>query len=210
MLYWLQGFDHFLFHELGVFIYWLDSIGAKMAASFQPLYFCQCLGWSGLNFLKLLVSVIRTTTTTHMWHPFLFPISYKCPDLNFAPYVLCIFQIQSLGNLGSYESWRQSLVYILSLDQNFVPFLATTNCHQPSRRPPKWWLTCPWGMTMYCPLGPYVQASFCKVAQYSKPQPYLMPGVVGALQEIGKWSYIVILDLLKLFYQISLAHSSMK
>ena len=37
-----------------------------------------------------------------------------------------------------------------------------------------------------------------------------MPNVDGVLREIGKWKYIVITDLLKSFYQIALAHSSMK
>ena len=46
--------------------------------------------------------------------------------------------------------------------------------------------------------------SFGEVAQYSKPQPSLMPNVDGVLREIGKWRYIVITDLLKSFYQIPL------
>ena len=52
--------------------------------------------------------------------------------------------------------------------------------------------------------------SFAEVAQYSKPQPSLMPNVDSVLHEIGKWKYIVITDLLKSFYQIPLANSSMK
>ena len=52
--------------------------------------------------------------------------------------------------------------------------------------------------------------SFGEVAQYSKPQPSLTPNVDGVLCEIGKWRYMVITDLLKSFYQIPLAHSSMK
>ena len=52
--------------------------------------------------------------------------------------------------------------------------------------------------------------SFGEVAQYSKPQPSLMPSVYGVLHEIGKWRYMVITDLLKSFYQIPLANSSMK
>ena len=51
---------------------------------------------------------------------------------------------------------------------------------------------------------------FGEVAQYSKPQPSLMPNVDCVLREIGKWKYIVITDLLKSFYQIPLANSSMK
>ena len=58
--------------------------------------------------------------------------------------------------------------------------------------------------------GSRLVTSFGEVAQYSKPQPSLMPNVDGVLREIGKWKYIVITDLLKSFYQIPLAHSSMK
>ena len=58
--------------------------------------------------------------------------------------------------------------------------------------------------------GSRLVTSFGEVAQYSKPQPSLMPNVDGVLREIGKWEYIVISDLLKSFYQIPLAHSSMK
>ena len=58
--------------------------------------------------------------------------------------------------------------------------------------------------------GSRLVTSFGEVAQYSKPQPSLMPNVDGVLREIGKWEYIVFSDLLKSFYQIPLAHSSMK
>lgn len=58
--------------------------------------------------------------------------------------------------------------------------------------------------------GSRLVTSFREVAQYSKPQPFLMPNVDGVLREIGKWRYMVITDLLKSFYQIPLAHSSMK
>ena len=58
--------------------------------------------------------------------------------------------------------------------------------------------------------GSRLVTSFGEVAQYSKPQPSLMPNVDGVLREIGKWRYMVITDLLKSFYQIPLAHSSMK
>ena len=37
-----------------------------------------------------------------------------------------------------------------------------------------------------------------------------MPNVDGVLREIGKWRHMVITDLLKSFYQIPLANSSMK
>ena len=58
--------------------------------------------------------------------------------------------------------------------------------------------------------GSRLVTSFGEVAQYSKPQPSLMPNVDGVLREIGKWRYMVITDLLKPFYQIPLANSSMK
>ena len=57
--------------------------------------------------------------------------------------------------------------------------------------------------------GSRLVTSFGEVAQYSKPQPSLMPNVDGVLREIGKWKYMVITDLL-FFYQIPLANSSMK
>ena len=58
--------------------------------------------------------------------------------------------------------------------------------------------------------GSRLVTSFGEVAQYSKPQPSLMPDADGVLREIGKWRYMVITDLLKSFYQIPLAHSYMK
>ena len=58
--------------------------------------------------------------------------------------------------------------------------------------------------------GSRLVTSFGEVAQYSKPQPSLMPNVDTVLREIGKWKYSVITDLLKSFYQIPLANSSMK
>ena len=58
--------------------------------------------------------------------------------------------------------------------------------------------------------GSRLVTSFGEVAQYSKPQPSLMPNVDSVLREIGKWKYIVITDLLKSFYQIPLTNSSMK
>lgn len=45
--------------------------------------------------------------------------------------------------------------------------------------------------------GSRLVTSFGDVAQYSKPQPSLMPNVDSELREIGKRRYIVISDLLK-------------
>ena len=53
-------------------------------------------------------------------------------------------------------------------------------------------------------------ASFGTVAQYSNPQPSLMPSVDSVLRQIGKWEYIIVTDFVKAFYQIPLAHDSMK
>ena len=58
--------------------------------------------------------------------------------------------------------------------------------------------------------GSRLVTSFGSVAQYSKPQPSLMPNVDGVLRAIGKGKYMVITDLLKSFYQIPLSASSMK
>ena len=58
--------------------------------------------------------------------------------------------------------------------------------------------------------GSRLVTSFGEVAQYSKPQPSLMPNVDGVLRDMGKWQFVVITDLLKSFYQIPLSHSSMK
>ncbi len=52
--------------------------------------------------------------------------------------------------------------------------------------------------------------SFGEVARYSKPPPSLMPNVDSVLRDIGKWKFIIVSDLLKAFYQIPLAKSSMK
>ena len=58
--------------------------------------------------------------------------------------------------------------------------------------------------------GSRLVTSFGEVAQYSKPQPSLMPNVDGVLRDMGKWQFVVITDLLKSFYQIPLSHSSTK
>ena len=58
--------------------------------------------------------------------------------------------------------------------------------------------------------GSRLVTSFGEVAQYSKPQPSLMPNVDSVLRQISKWRYIIITDLVKAFYQIPLAHDSMK
>jgi len=60
------------------------------------------------------------------------------------------------------------------------------------------------------PNGSRLVTSFGEDAQYSKPQPSLMPNVDGVLRDMGKWQFVVITDLLKSFYQIPLSHSSMK
>ena len=58
--------------------------------------------------------------------------------------------------------------------------------------------------------GSRLVTSFGEVGQYSKPQPALMPNVDDTLRDIGRWKYIIVSDLLKSFYQIPLAKSSMK
>jgi hypothetical protein len=58
--------------------------------------------------------------------------------------------------------------------------------------------------------GSRLVTSFGEVAQFSKPQPSLMPNVDDTLRAIAKWDYIIVTDLLQSFYQIPLAHSSMK
>ena len=58
--------------------------------------------------------------------------------------------------------------------------------------------------------GSRLVTSFGQVAQYSKPQPSLMPNVDNVLRAIGQWQYIIVSDLLKSFDQIPLAASSMK
>ena len=52
--------------------------------------------------------------------------------------------------------------------------------------------------------------SFGEVAQYSKPQPALMPNVNATLQSIGQWKFIIQSDLTQAFYQIPLAKESIK
>ena len=58
--------------------------------------------------------------------------------------------------------------------------------------------------------GSRLVTSFGQVAQYSKPQPSLMPNVDNVLCAIGQWQCIIVTDLLKSFYQIPLAASSTK
>ena len=58
--------------------------------------------------------------------------------------------------------------------------------------------------------GSRLVTSFGAVAQYSKPQPSLMPNVDSVLRAIGQWQYVIITELVKSFYQIPLAASSMK
>ena len=58
--------------------------------------------------------------------------------------------------------------------------------------------------------GSRLVTSFGTVAQYSKPQPSLMPNVDSVLRAMGQWQYIIVNDLLQSFYQIPLAASSMK
>ena len=36
------------------------------------------------------------------------------------------WQLTKIETISSYESWRQNLIYVLSLDKNFVPFLEAT------------------------------------------------------------------------------------
>ncbi len=52
--------------------------------------------------------------------------------------------------------------------------------------------------------------SFGEVGKFCKPQPSLMPIVDSVLRSIAKWKYIIVTDLLKSFYLIPLAKSSMK
>ena len=58
--------------------------------------------------------------------------------------------------------------------------------------------------------GFHLVTSFGEVAQYSKPQPALMPDVNATLQSIGQWKYIIQTDLTQAFYQIPLAKNSIK
>jgi len=58
--------------------------------------------------------------------------------------------------------------------------------------------------------GTRLVTSFGEVGTYSKPQPSLMPNVDKVLRDIASWNYIIVSDLLKSFYQIPLAQSSMK
>ena len=45
------------------------------------------------------------------------------------------WQLTKNETITSYESWRQNLVYILSLDKNFVPFLEATWQKQTAANP---------------------------------------------------------------------------
>ena len=52
--------------------------------------------------------------------------------------------------------------------------------------------------------------AFGDVAQYSKPQPSLMPDVDSTLRAIAGWKYLIKTDLQKAYYQIPLSSQSMK
>ena len=52
--------------------------------------------------------------------------------------------------------------------------------------------------------------SFGPVAQFSKPQPSIMPNVDGTIRQIGQWKYLIKSDLSKAYYQIPLNKESMK
>ena len=58
--------------------------------------------------------------------------------------------------------------------------------------------------------GSRLVTSFGEVGHYSKPQPSLMPNVDDTLRAIARWKFVIVSDLLQSFYQIPLAHSSMK
>ena len=58
--------------------------------------------------------------------------------------------------------------------------------------------------------GSRLVTTFGTVAPYSKPQPSLMPSVASVLRQITKWNYIIVTHLVKAFYQIPLAHDSVK
>ena len=45
------------------------------------------------------------------------------------------WQLTKIGTITVYESWRQSLIYVLSLDKNFVPFLDATWQKQTAANP---------------------------------------------------------------------------
>ncbi len=45
------------------------------------------------------------------------------------------WQLTKVETITSFESWRQSLLYLLSLDKNFVPFLDATWRKQTAANP---------------------------------------------------------------------------
>ena len=45
------------------------------------------------------------------------------------------WQLTKIETITSYESWRQNLIYVLSLDKNFVPFLEATWQKQTASNP---------------------------------------------------------------------------
>ncbi|XP_071963837.1 uncharacterized protein [Antedon mediterranea] len=58
--------------------------------------------------------------------------------------------------------------------------------------------------------GSRLVTSFGEVAQYSKPQPSLMPNIDNVLHDIARWNFIITTDLYQAYYQIPLASNSMK
>lgn len=57
--------------------------------------------------------------------------------------------------------------------------------------------------------GSRLVTAFADVGRYSKPQPALLPDVDSTLRLVTQWKHIIT-DLTSAFYQIPLAHESMK
>ncbi|KAI2666699.1 Retrovirus-related Pol polyprotein from transposon opus [Labeo rohita] len=146
----------------------------------------------------------------------------------------CLTKVETMN---SFENCRQNLVYTLSLDPEFAPFLVDGARWEKKTRaspfrgftdddtdvPAAQWRTCQQKIIMlelmlgqiaiYCPKsngGFRLVTAFADVGRYSKPQPSLMPNADATLRLIAQWRYIIATDLTKAFYQIPLSKSSMK
>ena len=58
--------------------------------------------------------------------------------------------------------------------------------------------------------GNRLVTDFGEVGKYSKPQPSLLPNTESVLRSIAQWKYLIKTDLTQAFYQIPLAHESLK
>ena len=93
--------------------------------------------WRRLFFQKVRLQIKDNNNSPHdNFHRFLFPLSSKCPDLNFAPYVIHIYEtrmwlkVVSLGYLWFHVlvSYRSGFTTVLPQSWRFYSTFLETSC----------------------------------------------------------------------------------